>query len=145
MTSPDRLPEQVFGRLPLAEERQILVNRPTRLETITVYNNVMARFMAQRRVLLTRYINGEFQNLSTIVTKSNSGEVITPEELQLARDFGTLIHGQIASFSRKNLNLANYIERIEQIEADDVAVTSGHITDRGNYQRGRFDQIYGGS
>ena len=141
----DRIPEQVFGRLPLAEAPRVLANRPTRQETINTYNNVMQRFMGRREVLRSRYARDEFSGLSTIVNKNNSGEAIAPGELQLMRDFGTLIHGEIAAFSRRNLNLANYMERTEQREADEGTLNSWDFSDRANYQKGRFDLIYGGS
>lgn len=143
MIEQDRLPEQVFGRLPLAENPRTLEVRPSRNETIAVYNDVMGRLMTRREVELGRFQTGAFDGLRDIVIKNNKREPLTQAELQLMRDFGTLVHSEIARFSRANLNLASHIEDLEYWEAEGEGFSTDDVDVREAYQRGQFDAVVG--
>lgn len=119
----ERLPEQVFNRPPLREEPRV-ITRPGRDEVIRTYNLVFSRFMNQREGLEQRLANGEFSALSGIAERLDRGEALSVEDRTLIDDYAQLIDARTAFYGRRNLNGADAVSEIMELNSLGLPLTA---------------------
>lgn len=153
----ERIPYLVFDRLitspPLRETPGIwnegslsLILDRAHQTVIDAYNSGLLRLLDRGAVLEQRRQNGEFDRLGEITARIEAGErLIALAGQLLIRDFGTLLDARDASYGRRNLNLANYVDSLNQLEARGTILDVQQRQIRENYQAGDFHLIPGGN
>lgn len=140
----ERLPVEIFNR-PALSEAPHRVNQPENQTVLNVYNRVLGRLITRGQDLENRLIRGDFNSLGQIRARQDSGQALTAADQLLVEDFSTLIDSRIAREGRRNLNIAEYIGRVNRMESNGQVLDPQAIEIRQQYQLGEFSAIQGGN